>query len=261
MSKRRQLYENKQNVVFEGPEPGTLVQYFKDGQNPCHSQALDITKGEGVLSNRITEIIMKRLGDMGVVSRFVKRINMREQLIKTTEPLPFSLLVHNYVNESFAERTGLALGTKLPSSIFEFWCEDKRRQKKFFVSESYVTAFKMASSYDIDDMVATAGRVADFLWGFYSAIGLKLVNFQIHFGRKYDEASEYERIIVSTEIGPHICELWDFETDALITRGDESCSLEVYEMIADRLNLNNQPPSLLDHAIHLQNIIPLSVKE
>ncbi len=30
MARRRQLYEGKAKVLFEGPEPGTLVQYFKD---------------------------------------------------------------------------------------------------------------------------------------------------------------------------------------------------------------------------------------
>jgi phosphoribosylaminoimidazole-succinocarboxamide synthase len=30
MSRRRRIYEGKAKVLFEGPEPGTLVQYFKD---------------------------------------------------------------------------------------------------------------------------------------------------------------------------------------------------------------------------------------
>ena len=30
MSRRRQIYEGKAKILYEGPEPGTLIQYFKD---------------------------------------------------------------------------------------------------------------------------------------------------------------------------------------------------------------------------------------
>ena len=30
MNRRRRVYEGKAKILFEGPEPGTLIQYFKD---------------------------------------------------------------------------------------------------------------------------------------------------------------------------------------------------------------------------------------
>src|SRR5215831_20559872 len=30
MSRRRRIYEGKAKVLYEGPEPGTLIQHFKD---------------------------------------------------------------------------------------------------------------------------------------------------------------------------------------------------------------------------------------
>jgi len=30
MARRKKIYEGKAKTLYEGPEPGTLVQYFKD---------------------------------------------------------------------------------------------------------------------------------------------------------------------------------------------------------------------------------------
>ena len=30
MARRKKVYEGKAKILYEGPEPGTLVQYFKD---------------------------------------------------------------------------------------------------------------------------------------------------------------------------------------------------------------------------------------
>ena len=30
MNRRRRIYEGKAKILYEGPEPGTLVQFFKD---------------------------------------------------------------------------------------------------------------------------------------------------------------------------------------------------------------------------------------
>ena len=39
MKRRRQIYEGKAKILYEGPEPGTVVQYFKDD-----TTAFDATK-------------------------------------------------------------------------------------------------------------------------------------------------------------------------------------------------------------------------
>ena len=58
MARRRQLYEGKAKILFEGPEPGTLVQYFKDDATAFNAQKKGIITGKGVLNNRISEYLM-----------------------------------------------------------------------------------------------------------------------------------------------------------------------------------------------------------
>ena len=78
MARRRQLYEGKAKVLFEGPEPGTLVQYFKDDAIAGGGTKRGIITGKGVLNNRISEYLMVKLADIGVPTHFVRRLNMRE---------------------------------------------------------------------------------------------------------------------------------------------------------------------------------------
>src|SRR4051812_49121642 len=104
MSRRRQVYEGKAKVLYEGPEPGTLIQYFKDDATAFNNQKHGIITGKGVLNNRISEYLMLRLGEVGVPTHFIRRVNMREQLIKEVEIIPVEVVVRNVAAGSIAER-------------------------------------------------------------------------------------------------------------------------------------------------------------
>ena len=120
MARRRQLYEGKAKVLFEGPEPGTLVQYFKDDATAANGKKGVIT-GKGVLNNRISEYLMLRLAEIGVPNHFVRRLNMREQLIREVEIVPLEVVVRNVAAGGLSERLGIAEGTRLPRSIIEYY--------------------------------------------------------------------------------------------------------------------------------------------
>ena len=65
MSRRRRIYEGKGKVLYEGPEPGTLIQHFKDDATAFHAKKHDVIEGKGVLNNRISEYVFQHLNDMG----------------------------------------------------------------------------------------------------------------------------------------------------------------------------------------------------
>src|SRR5215813_15147403 len=97
MTRRRRIYEGKAKVLFEGPEPGTLVQYFKDDATAFNNQKKGTITGKGVLNNRISEYLMTKLGEIGVPTHFVRRLNMREQLVREVEIIPLEVVVRNVV--------------------------------------------------------------------------------------------------------------------------------------------------------------------
>ena len=166
MARRRRIYEGKAKVLFEGPEPGTLVQYFKDDATAFNNKKKGTITGKGVLNNRISEYLMVKLAEIGVPTHFVRRLNMREQLIREVEIVPLEVVVRNVAAGSLSTRLGLEEGVQLPRSIIEFYYKNDKLNDPM-VSEEHITAFGWASPQEIDDIMALAIRVNDFLSGLF----------------------------------------------------------------------------------------------
>lgn len=238
MARRRQLYEGKAKVLFEGPEPGTLVQYFKDDATAGNGTKKGIITGKGVLNNRISEYLMTRLDEIGVPTHFIRRLNMREQLIREVEIIPLEVVVRNVAAGSLAQRLGLQEGTRLPRSIIEYHYKNDGLQNPM-VSEEHITCFGWAATQDLDDMVALALRVNDFLSGLFLGVGIVLVDFKLEFGRLYE--NDEMRIVLADEISPDNCRLWDSNTGEKMDkdrfRRDLGKVEEGYQEVARRLGI------------------------
>ena len=238
MARRNKVYEGKAKVLYEGPEPGTLVQYFKDDASAFNNTKKGIITGKGVLNNRISEHLMTRLNEVGIPTHFVRRLNMREQLIKAVEIIPIEVSVRNVAAGSLATRLGIAEGTPLPRSIVEYRYKSPDVENPL-VSEEHITAFGWASTHDLDDMLSLALRVNDFLSGLFFGIGIRLVDFTLEFGRLYRE--DDVQIVIADEISPDNCRLWDMATGEKMDkdrfRRDLGKVEEGYQEVARRLGI------------------------
>ena len=199
MSRRRRIYEGKAKVLYEGPEPGTLIQHFKDDATAFNAKKHQVIEGKGVLNNRISEYIFQHLNDIGVPTHFIKRLNMREQLIREVEIIPLEVVVRNVAAGSLSTRLGIEEGTQLPRSIIEFYYKNDALNDPM-VSEEHITAFGWANPQEIDDIMALAIRVNDFLSGLFLGVGIRLVDFKMECGRLWE--NEMLRIVVADEISP-----------------------------------------------------------
>ncbi|MGE3067529.1 MAG: phosphoribosylaminoimidazolesuccinocarboxamide synthase, partial [Hyphomicrobiaceae bacterium] len=166
MNRRRRIYEGKAKILYEGPEPGTLIQHFKDDATAFNNKKHAQIEGKGVLNNRISEFIFQKLGEIGLPTHFIRRLNMREQLIREVEIIPLEVVVRNVAAGSLATRLGLEEGTPLPRSIIEFYYKNDKLNDPM-VSEEHITAFGWANPQDIDDIMSLALRVNDFLVGLF----------------------------------------------------------------------------------------------
>ena len=103
MSRRRRIYEGKAKVLYEGPEPGTLIQHFKDDATAFNAKKHEVIDGKGVLNNRISEYVFQHLNEIGVPTHFIRRLNMREQLIREVEIIPLEVVVRNVAAGSLVD--------------------------------------------------------------------------------------------------------------------------------------------------------------
>lgn len=243
MSRRKKIYEGKAKILYEGPEPGTIVQYFKDDATAFNNQKKATLEGKGVLNNRISEYIMVQLGHIGIPTHFIRRLNMREQLVRQVEIIPLEVVCRNVAAGSISTRLGIEEGTQLPRAIVEFYYK-KDELGDPMVSEDHITSFNWANPQEIDDMMALTLRANDFLSGLFAAVNIRLVDFKLEFGRLYD--GDMVRTVLADEISPDSCRLWDMDTNEKMDkdrfRRDLGNVTEAYAEVARRLGVMKDMP-------------------
>ncbi|WP_323036333.1 phosphoribosylaminoimidazolesuccinocarboxamide synthase [Pararhodobacter sp.] len=238
MARRTKVYEGKAKILYEGPEPGTYVQYFKDDTTAGDGAKMALIEGKGVLNNRLSEYFMNGLNEIGVPTHFIRRLNMREQLVRAVEVIPLEVVVRNVAAGSISKRLGIEEGTPLPRPIVEFYYKNDALHDPM-VSEDHILAFGWATHQDLDEIVALALRVNDFISGVMMGVGIKLIDFKIEIGRIFE--GDFQRLVVADEISPDSCRLWDVKTgeklDKDVFRRDLGNLSEAYTEVARRLGV------------------------
>ena len=243
MAKRKQLYEGKAKVIFEGPEADTLVQYFKDDATAFNAQKKDVIRGKGVLNNYISENIMTAVGDLGIPNHFIARLNQREQLIRKLEIIPVEVVVRNAASGSICPRLGLEEGATLNNTLVEFCLKDDSLGDPIIAPE-HIFTFGWATPEELEIIVEDTLRINDFLTGLFLGIGVRLIDFKLEFGRFYhdQDAADDPVIMLADEISPDNCRLWDAQTSEKMDkdrfRRDLGGLVEAYQEIAKRLGVS-----------------------
>lgn len=239
MDRNKPLYEGKAKTIYDGPEPGTLIQYFKDDATAGNGAKHAIIAGKGVLNNRISAHIMTKLEAAGIPTAFLRSLNMREQLVRKVDIVPLEVVIRNVATGSICPRLGIEEGTHFPQPLVEFYYK-KDELNDPIVSEQHILTFGWADPYELEEIVIQALRVNDFLTGMFSAIGLRLIDFKLEFGRLYGEYDEVY-ILLADEISPDNCRLWDSKTGERMDkdrfRKDLGDLIDGYQEIAKRLGL------------------------
>ncbi|HEX2560613.1 phosphoribosylaminoimidazolesuccinocarboxamide synthase [Phenylobacterium sp.] len=237
-ARRRTIYEGKAKILYEGPEPGTLIQHFKDDTTAFDAEKRAVLEGKGVINSRISEFVMRRLNAVGVQNHFIERLSPTEQLIREVEIIPLEVVCRNIAAGSLSQRFGLPEGQPLPRALIEFYLKDDRLHDPM-VAEEHIAAFDWASPQEIADIRAVTLKVNDELRGVFGAVGITLVDFKLEFGRVRE--GDVSRIILADEISPDSCRLWDSASRKKLDkdrfRRDLGDVVESYTEVARRLGV------------------------
>lgn len=239
MARRKKIYEGKAKILYRGPEPGTIIQYFKDDATAFNAQKKDTIAGKGVLNNRISAHLMTKMEEMGIPTHFIRSVNMREQLVREVEIIPVEVVVRNIAAGSICKRLGIKEGTVLPRPLIEY-CYKKDELGDPVISEEHIVTFGWADYYELDEIISMTWRINDFLSGLFAGIGLRLVDFKLEFGRIWDEEGELY-LVLADEMSPDNCRLWDIKSGEKMDkdrfRFDLGDLIEGYQYIAEKLGL------------------------
>ena len=238
MKKGKKLYEGKAKIVYASSEKNLVIQHFKDDATAFNNKKKSVIDGKGILNNRISEHILTYLSQVGINNHLVKRLNMREQLIKRVEIIPIEFVVRNIATGSLTNRLGIEEGTVLDSTLIEYCLKDDKLGDPL-ISKEHIYTFKWATRREIEKIDRQLLRINDFLVGLFRGIGIKLVDFKVEFGR-YKNNSKNE-ILLADEISPDTCRLWDMNTEKKLDkdrfRKNLGHLIEAYQEVAKRLGI------------------------
>ena len=246
MNKGKKLYEGKAKIIYEGPEKGTAIQHFKDDATAFNNQKKSTVEGKGVLNNRISEHIFNNLNQIGIKTHLIKRLNMREQLVRLVNIYPVEFIVRNVATGSLTKKLGIADGTILSKPLIEYSYKNDDLGDPL-VAREHILEFKwLPSAKHLDLINEYCLRINDFMQGMFRGVGIKLVDFKLEFGTaKIDDKDE---ILLADEISPDTCRLWDIASERKLDkdrfRKDLGNIIQAYQEVARRLGIIHEEANI-----------------
>ena len=245
MKKGKKLYEGKAKVIFATDNKDFVIQHFKDDATAFNNQKKAKIEGKGVLNNRISEHILINLDQVGIKNHLVKRLNMREQLIKHVEIIPIEFIVRNIATGSLTKRLGIEDGTILEDPLIEY-CLKNDELGDPLISKEHIYAFKWATKKEIEIIDKQLLRINDFMVGMFRGVGIKLVDFKVEFGRIKNNGKT--DVLLADEISPDTCRLWDNKTDKKLDkdrfRNNLGNLINAYQEVAKRLGILHEQSNI-----------------
>ena len=246
MHKGKKLYEGKAKIIYEGPEKGTAIQHFKDDATAFNNQKRSTVEGKGVLNNRISEHILSNLNQIGIKTHLIKRLNMREQLVRLVEILPVEFIVRNIATGSMTKRLGIPDGTILSKPLIEYSYKNDDLGDPLIARE-HILEFKWVKDEKTLNFINDSClRINDFMQGMFRGVGIKLVDFKLEFGIANIEGKE--NILLADEISPDTCRLWDVASEKKLDkdrfRKDLGNIIQGYQEVARRLGIIHEEANI-----------------
>ena len=243
MEKGKKLYEGKAKIIYATKDKNQVIQHFKDDATAFNNQKKATIEGKGILNNRISEHILSNLSQIGIENHFIKRLNMREQLVNHVEIIPIEFIVRNIATGSLTKRLGIEDGTVLKKPLLEY-CLKNDELGDPLISKDHILTFNWLNIVELDWINNECRRINDFLQGMFRTIGIKLVDFKVEFGKTKSE----NKIILADEISPDTCRLWDVVTEKKLDkdrfRNDLGNIIEAYQEIAKRFGIIHEQSNI-----------------
>lgn len=234
MEKLDLLYEGKAKKVYTTEDPDVLIVDYKDDATAFNGEKKGTITGKGVINNRMSNYVFKKLEEEGVPTHYIEELSDRETAVKRVEIVPLEVIIRNVAAGSFSKRLGVPEGTVFTEPTVEFSYKNDELGDPL-INDYFARALDLATWEEIETIKKYAFKVNDVLKAFFLEAGIKLIDFKIEFGRYHGQ------IILADETSPDTCRLWDVNTNEKLDkdrfRRDMGNVEEAYQEVFRRLGL------------------------
>ena len=99
MEKLEQLYEGKAKKVYATDDPCICIVSYKDDATAFNGEKRGTIRGKGVINNRITNYLMKRLSaEAGIPTHYIEELSDTDTAVKRVTIIPLEVIVRNVID-------------------------------------------------------------------------------------------------------------------------------------------------------------------
>ena len=160
MEIKEMLYEGKAKQVFATENPDIVMVHYKDDATAFNGLKKGTITGKGVINNRVTNFMMKKLEAAGIPTHFVEELNDRDTLVKKVEIVPLEVIIRNISAGSFAKRFGVEEGIVFENPTIEYSYKNDDLGDPM-INTAQALALKLATPEEIETIrtLMEAGQV------------------------------------------------------------------------------------------------------
>ncbi len=201
------IFEGNEKRVYATEDPNQVIFHYKDVVVAYNNVKRARLRRKGVYSNQISAFLLGYLNSCGIPTHFIRLLDEREQLCRKIELIPLEVVVHKRMCGTLATKLGVEDGFKPANTVVDL-CYNNDELGDPLVNSDQAVALGLASYDDLERMFSIAKEAGELLSRLLAKAGIELVDAKFEFGR----ASDTGEIIISDELSPDTCRMWDAES-------------------------------------------------
>jgi phosphoribosylaminoimidazole-succinocarboxamide synthase len=237
---RTKVFDGKTKVFYQSEDDSALIECFKD--DIIYKDASYHIAGKGVINNAMSALLMERLGDVGILTHFLQKLNMREQLVQALDMFHIYVCINNVAIDRYVSYYGMKEGYMFTHPMIEFRLRNKTISAPV-MNEKQISHLGLMTRSEIDVMSSQSIRINDFLTGFFAGSGFRLLECRLDFGKAYEDVGNDvgTLLMLGDELTIENCVLSDMSTNMLINLESIVSSndgISIYQNVARRIGIN-----------------------
>lgn len=186
MEIKEMLIDNGTEKIYATDQEGQMVVEFQNYFPFTGSGKKERLDGKAEANNAICCTLFEYLGSYNVPTHYARKIDGRSFLAKRVEMIPIVVSIWNVASSELSKRFALEEGKLLEYPIVEMYFKNEKL-KVPMINEYHAYALGLCDRKEMGNILRIATKINAILKSFFDRKNLKLVNFQIEFGRHHNQ--------------------------------------------------------------------------
>jgi len=224
-------HDGKTKCIYSTDREDQVILEFKDSEAQFDGEKKAKFKNKGLLRSAISHTLFEYLESYNIPTHYNSKINGNQMRARNLKMIPLNVVIRNVAAGSLCKRFNIKKGTSLQYPVIEYYLKDETLNYPL-IHESHAYAFGLATPDEMKHVSRLSSKINAVLKSFLDRRKLKLVDYNLEFGRYRNY------ICLGDEITPDTARIWEIENDSLNEKYfsfDNNKAQQSYSEIHDRI--------------------------